>query len=83
MIIDIATKDDLLKLKQEIIEELLKIPKSPDRQTWMRSKEVMKMLKISAGTLQNLRQTGKLPFRKVNGTIFYSQDMVEWMIENG
>jgi len=38
---------------------------------WLKSSEVRKLLKVSAGTLQNLRINGTLPYRKIGGSMYY------------
>ena len=38
---------------------------------WLKSNEVKKMLGISSGTLQTLRNNGKIPFTKMGGLTFY------------
>ena len=38
---------------------------------WLKSSDVRKMLGISSGTLQTLRNNGKIPFTKVGGLIYY------------
>jgi len=38
---------------------------------WLKSSDVRKMLGISPGTLQTLRNNGKIPFTKVGGLIYY------------
>jgi hypothetical protein len=43
--------------------------KPPKR--WLKSREVRKLLNISGGTLQTLRNTGQLPFKRVGGLMFY------------
>ncbi|MBS1633959.1 MAG: helix-turn-helix domain-containing protein, partial [Bacteroidetes bacterium] len=40
---------------------------------WLKSKEVMDLLKCSPGSLQNLRVSGALPFSKIRGTIYFSK----------
>ncbi len=42
---------------------------------WLKSYEVRKLLNISGGTLQTLRNNGKLPYTKIGGLIYY--DAVE------
>lgn len=74
MAVEIITKDDLNQFKKELIQELLAelkptIPANQDR--FLKSGEVRKLLQISAGTLQNLRNNGTLPFKKLSGTIYY------------
>jgi len=48
---------------------------------WLKSSEVRKLLPVSAGTLQNLRVNGTLPFTKIGGVIFYDHDDIKKMIE--
>jgi len=38
---------------------------------WLKSYEVRKMLGISPGTLQTLRNNGKIPFTKIGGLTYY------------
>jgi Helix-turn-helix domain len=42
---------------------------------WLKSHEVRKLLNISYGTLQTLRNNGKLPYTRIGGLIYY--DAVE------
>lgn len=48
--------------------------------TWLKSSEVKKMLGISHGTLQTLRNNGSIPFTKVGGIIYYSRELIEKML---
>jgi len=72
MKIDILTKEDLEEFKKVILSEikLLLKPEVSAQKEWLRSVEVRKILKISPGTLQNLRINGQLDHKKV-GSIFY------------
>jgi hypothetical protein len=84
MKMDIITMDDLQQFKSEMLNELRVIMKSKsgaENKSWLKSNEVRKMLGISPGTLQNLRVNGTLSFRKVGGTIFYSREAIEEMME--
>ncbi|TCD27787.1 DNA-binding protein [Pedobacter psychrodurus] len=84
MKMDIITKADLQEFKLEMLNEIrgmLQGSTNAQNRSWLRSKDVRKMLNISPGTLQNLRINGVLPFHKVGGTIFYSRESVEKMIE--
>jgi len=47
---------------------------------WLRCSDVRKLLKISTGTIQNLRISGKLKSNKVGGIHFYKRSDVEKMI---
>jgi len=86
MQIEILTKEELLKFKSELIEEIKQSIKSDDVAItqWLRSSEVRKLLKVSAGTLQNLRIKGTLPYEKIGGIFYYAYaDIVQLMGEIG
>ncbi|RZK26070.1 MAG: DNA-binding protein [Flavobacterium sp.] len=70
-ILDLITNEDLKKFKAELFEEL-KLFRNTDtvEQSYLRSSEVRKILRISPGTLQNLRIKELLPYEKI-GSIFY------------
>jgi len=44
---------------------------------WLKSYEVKKLLNISGGTLQTLRNNGKLPYTKIGGLIYYDASQIE------
>ena len=76
---DLLTRKDLLQFEQSLIDkisELLKI-KKPQEQEWLRSRDVKKLLGISSGTLQSMRIRKVLPFSKLNGSIFYSMEDIQ------
>ena len=87
MEIDIVTRQDLKVFKSEILEELRAVLQeknnhiSSNAHSWLRSAEVRKMLKISPGTLQNLRINGTLPYRKIGGTMYYQSQDIHNMME--
>ncbi|MFD0932530.1 helix-turn-helix domain-containing protein [Psychroflexus salinarum] len=76
----IITTDDLREFKLELIEELKAlISKTPTQQTrkYLKSAEVMELLQISPGTLQNLRINGTLPYSKIGGIILYDAEEIQ------
>jgi hypothetical protein len=77
MNLEVLTPGDMASFKIEILEEIRKIirPQSETRE-WLKSADVMKLLNCSAGTLQNLRINGTLPFTKMGGTIYYAHSDV-------
>lgn len=84
MKLDIITKEDLQQFKTELFTELKGIigeKKETDHRQWLKSAEVRKMLNISAGTLQNLRIKGTLPFRKIGGSMYYNRSVIEKIME--
>ena len=82
MPIEIITKDDLEVFRKTLLADLkLLLSASQDEnKEWLRCSDVRKMLKISTGTLQNLRISGKLKSQKVGGIHFYKLTDVENMI---
>lgn len=80
----IITTDDLREFKMELLEELKELLNSRSgsaSKKWLRSTDVMERLKISPGTLQNLRVNGTLPFTKIGGLIFYDASEIEDVME--
>ena len=81
MHINLLTHEDLLAFKKDLIEEIKQLVEpNLQRKEWLKSKDVCEMLNISPSTLQNLRIAGKLPFKKVMGTVFYNIKDVEGML---
>ncbi len=79
MAAEIITTDDLREFKSDLLEEikkLLKTSQTTGTKKYLKSSEMMKMLKISSGTLQTLRISGKLPFTKIGGIIFYDAEEI-------
>lgn len=83
MPVEIVTKDDLAKFKSELIEDLRKVisGQPPETKKWLKSYEVRRMLKISPGTLQNMRINGTLPFTQIGGVMYYAYDDILKMLE--
>lgn len=82
----IITTDDLRDFKMELLDDIKKILTKQSTGTlkkYLKSSEVMEMLQISPGTLQNLRINGTLPFSKMGGIIYYdSEDIQKVMRDN-
>lgn len=82
----IITTDDLREFKFELLNDIKKLltkQASGKLKKYLKSSEVMKLLQISPGTLQNLRINGTLPYTKVGGIIFYDSDeLQEVMLSN-
>ena len=82
MSIETITKDDLETFRLTLLNDIKKlIAAKPDVQKeWLRCADVRKILKISTGTVQNLRISGKLKSHKVGGINFYKLTDIESMI---
>lgn len=81
---EIITKEDLQAFRLQLINDLkeLLLSKQNTTKEWLRSKEVRKQLKISAGTLQNYRISGKLPSSRIGNIHFYRQTDVDRLLES-
>jgi hypothetical protein len=86
MLTEIITSSDLQLFKTDLIEtikQLLKENNGQPSKKWLKSCEVRKILDISAGTLQNMRLNGSLPFTKIGGVIYYDYaDILEMLQTN-
>lgn len=84
MTVSLITKDDLEQFKLELIEEIKGIfnVKTSEQKLWLKSSEVKSILKISTGTLQNLRMNQTLRFSKVGGTLYYNYEDIEKLLES-
>ncbi|MCW4469823.1 helix-turn-helix domain-containing protein [Flavobacterium sp. MFBS3-15] len=49
---------------------------------WLKSRVVRKLLDISPGSLQNLRITGKIRFKKVLGSYYYNRDDIMQLFDD-
>lgn len=80
----IITTDDLREFKIELLEDLKQLfqqPTQSQRKRYLKSAEVMDLLQVSPGTLQNLRINGTLPYSKIGGIIFYDADEIHRIIQ--
>ncbi|QCX52486.1 helix-turn-helix domain-containing protein [Elizabethkingia sp. JS20170427COW] len=82
MAVSIITKEDLQEFKTELLEEIKNLfqYRTTEQKLWLRSSEVKQLLKISSGTLQNLRVNGNLRYSKVGGTLYYNYQDIEKML---
>ncbi|MFN4763768.1 helix-turn-helix domain-containing protein [Gillisia sp. Q332] len=80
----IITTDDLMEFKLELFDELKQLLLehiNGNLKRYMRSADVMELLQISAGTLQNMRINGTLPYIKIAGTIYYDTDDIQRVMQ--
>ncbi len=82
----LLTKDDLAAFKAQLFQEIRNLLQQQEHtgitKKWMKSSEVQKLLNISRGKLLSLRISGKLPFTRVGGLIYYSGDDIKDMLES-
>lgn len=82
--IEIITKEDLQQFKNELMQEIRSLAKPTQSETkeWLRSTDVRKMLKISPGTLQNLRINGTLRFTRIGSIMFYKYEDITRLLDS-
>ena len=78
---EIVTKEDLRQFGLLLFDKMQAVFKDKDsgrietlEPEWIRSKSVRKLLDISAGSVQNLRMTQKVRFKKVLGSYYYNKE---------
>jgi len=85
--LDLITKQDLEQFKIDLFRELknfqVSTPTSNKYSQWLRSQEVRKLLKISPGTLQNLRINGTLPYTQIGNIHYYKYDDIVKLLDSG
>lgn len=81
---EIITKEDLQIFRVQLLNDLKSIldDRPKEKAEWLRSSEIREQLKISAGTLQNLRISGKLKSIKIGGINFYKQSDLEKLLNS-
>ncbi|KGO93681.1 DNA-binding protein [Flavobacterium subsaxonicum] len=72
------TKDDLRQFGLLLMDNIrAMIGKSSEKEDihpdWLKSRVVRKLMDMSPGTLQNLRITGKVRFKKILGSYYYNK----------
>jgi len=79
MAIEVLTKEDLNDFRIELLGEIKQLiaPEEKNTKQWLKGTELRQLLKISPGTLQNLRSNGTLPFTKIGGIIYYNYESIE------
>jgi DNA-directed RNA polymerase subunit F len=81
---EVVTKEDLRQFGilmmnnfREAIQDIKLINKEGTQLEWLKSKVVRKILDMSPGSLQNLRITGKIRYKKVLGSYYYNKSDIE------
>ncbi|WP_439182537.1 helix-turn-helix domain-containing protein [Carboxylicivirga taeanensis] len=86
MSIEVLTIEDLKEFKTELLSEIKKLLSSQDvsqNKQWLKTKEVLKILRISPNTLTNMRISGDLPATKIGGIYYYNyQDIQKMLLQN-
>jgi len=80
----IITTDDLREFKMELLDDIKKLLTNQSKgklKKYLKSSEVMDLLQVSPGTLQNLRINGTLPYTKVGGIIYYDTEEIQKVMD--
>lgn len=79
MAIEVITREDLNEFRTLLLSDLNKLlnPKPQQQKQWLKSNEVRKLLKISPGTLQNLRINGTISYTKIGRIFYYANSDIE------
>lgn len=80
---EIITKEDLNEFREILLNDIkVLLGKSPtESPKWLKSYQVKNLLKISPGTLQNLRVNGTLRFTKIGGILYYKYEDIMRVLE--
>src|ERR1700741_890301 len=73
----LVTLQDLEQFKSVMLTalgQLLTFTKGPPAKRWVKSAEARKLIGVSPGKLQVIRDSGLLAFPKIGGNIYYDQD---------
>lgn len=87
MAMEILTSEDLQRFKAELLEELRILfeenLKPHETKKWLKTPEVLRILKLSPSTLQTLRLNGTIPYTKIGCSLYYdNQDILKILTDN-
>lgn len=83
-----VTKDDLRQFGLALVDTMRKmvegvVSESEDiNSEWLKGRCVRRMLDMSQGSLQNLRVTGKIRFKKILGSYYYNRKDLQNMFDD-
>jgi hypothetical protein len=82
MSVELLTKQDWLQFKSELLHDVRSILNQKEQpKKWLKTEEVKKLLKVSPGTLQNLRINGTLQYSRLGNIIYYDYDHIQKILE--
>jgi excisionase family DNA binding protein len=83
MNINLVTLEEFKAFLTELLAEfkaLLARTPSPGPGQWLRPNEACRLLRVSRGTLHNLRRKGALPSHKIGRSVFFYYDDIRQMM---
>lgn len=81
----LLTIGDLIEFKAQLLQDIaamLKQKVAEPAKRWLKSNEVRKLLDISAGKLQYLRDKRIIPFTKLGGITYYDYQEILKLMES-
>ena len=84
MATEIITKEDLNEFRELLLNDFKAILQGKpinENAKWLKSYQVKNLLKISPGTLQNLRVNGTIRFTKIGGILYYKYEDIQQLLE--
>ncbi len=80
----LITVGDLIDFKDQLLTDLkglIREQVTGKGKKWLKAMEVRKLLNISHGKLQTLRDNGIIPFTKLGKVTYYDADKIEGLME--
>lgn len=75
---DLVTKKNLDEFKAEMLDSLLRMTdRAFSESEWMTVRDLSVYLKISESKIRQLKSQGKLPYKKVDGTILFYRKHID------
>lgn len=83
MAAEIITKEDLEQFEERLINQIKVLlgNRADEPKKWLKSYQVKNLLKISPGTLQNLRVNGTLRYTRIGGILYYKYEDIMQVLE--
>ncbi len=85
----LLTVSDLITFKEQLLNEIKDIlaqqpPPPPPKleKQWLKAFEIKKLLRLSSGKLQYLRDKGVIPFKKLGNVTYYDLEKIQDLMEN-
>lgn len=86
---EFVTKEDLRQFGLLLVDKIQAVfqdknsaQKDSLEPGWLKSKAVRKLLDISAGSVQNLRTSQKVRFKKVLGSYYYNKEDLQKLFDD-
>lgn len=81
----LVTVEDLLDFREALLNDLRKLIAAGTAagvKKWLKAAEVQELLRISAGKLQYLRDSGVIPFKKLGGVTYYDPEEIDQLMKD-